>query len=139
MKIILSSTKKPRLTIQQQIVKRSFLKVQKEFATAQEIYEHCRQIIPTITMGTVYRNLEKLVRAQEVVEIHLLPRRTVFGLKGTVDRNLIFFCEDCDEIQTFSGFSLPEMRDVELQKNVKVNRAVNVVYGLCQFCKGKAR
>ena len=55
-----------------------FLRSKREHYTAVQIYDAVRQKIPDISLGTVYRNLGKLVEGGEVVTV------------GTEDRSLCY-------------------------------------------------
>ncbi len=63
--------------------------------TADQIYDKVRKQLPNISLGTVYRNLQKLV-ADEKLHILILGRSQHFD--PLVGRHQHFICEVCDSV-----------------------------------------
>ena len=63
--------------------------------TADQIYERVRRQIPNISLGTVYRNLQKLV-AEGKLQVLTLGRTQHFD--PLVDRHQHFICESCRRV-----------------------------------------
>lgn len=124
-----------RDTIQKRIVLRFFEQARQTFATAQDIYTFAREIIPTITLATIYRNVDKLVEEGEVIAFPQLDGKRIFALRGVVGAKSVFFCERCGDVQLLPAFPLPKAIDVQNAHNVRVQRVHTVLYGLCQVCK----
>ena len=66
--------------------------------TADQIYEKVRSMIPNISLGTVYRNLQKLV-AEEKLQVLTLGRVQHFD--PLMDRHQHFICERCGLVHDF--------------------------------------
>lgn len=137
MRIVRTYKRVSRNTIQKHIISRFFKQYKKPFATAMEIYRYAQEIIPTITLATVYRNLRKLIKEREVLEIRLLNRKTIFALRGVIESGLLFSCKDCGEIQVFKDYELPNIAQIQNEKNLRIERASYLLYGFCQMCKNK--
>ena len=60
--------------------------------TADQIYERVRGVIPNISLGTVYRNLQRLV-AEERLQVLILGRSQRFD--PMVEQHEHFICEKC--------------------------------------------
>lgn len=100
--------------------------------TADEVYAKARQRIPNISLGTVYRNLKKLVHEGLLSE-------TPKGNTGAYFRhpfsNATFECERCKRL-----FCVPfEMRNTEMERKVglRVSRWSLRIIGICQECERK--
>jgi len=63
--------------------------------TADQIYERVRGVIPKISLGTVYRNLQKLV-AQGKLQVLIIDRTQRFD--PLVDRHQHFICKKCGRV-----------------------------------------
>ena len=71
------------------------VKDDKSHPTADQIYDKVRKQLPNISLGTVYRNLQKLV-ADEKLQILILGRSQHFD--PLVGRHQHFICELCDSV-----------------------------------------
>ncbi len=63
--------------------------------TADQIYERVRRQIPNISLGTVYRNLQKLV-AEGKLQVLTLGRTQHFD--PLIDQHQHFICESCGRV-----------------------------------------
>lgn len=63
--------------------------------TANEIYKECLQTIPNISLGTVYRNLNKLVKLGYVQKIEVINNIVRFDKPTSHDH---FICINCSKI-----------------------------------------
>lgn len=91
------------------------------------IYKEVRKIMPTISLGTVYRNLEELC---------LLGRAKKIGVEGSAERfdactkpHAHFVCTSCGEI---CDIPCPKVK-VDCTVG-KAERAEVMLYGVCQKC-----
>lgn len=108
-----------------------FLRSKREHYTAVQIYDAVRQKIPDISLGTVYRNLGKLVEGGEVVTV------------GTEDRSLCydgftlphdhFVCTGCKKIFDFE-FKHTEPKGI-ISSGFEIEYERTVYYGICPICK----
>src|SRR5262245_20839834 len=101
--------------------------------SADEIYQRVRRTLPRISLGTVYRNLQRLV-AEGKIRMFLLGER-VARYDPMVAEHDHFICQQCGRIQ-----------DILLERNRRVNLAPLVrkgftvtahslaIHGLCQEC-----
>ena len=101
--------------------------------SADDIYQRVRRTLPRISLGTVYRNLQRLV-AEGKIRAFLLGER-VARYDPMVAEHDHFICRQCGRIE-----------DVLLERNRQVNLAPLVskgftvtahsltIHGLCQKC-----
>ncbi len=64
--------------------------------TADMVYAHVREVIPNISLGTVYRNLNMLADAGEI--LRLSCGGTSDRYDGTVAPHYHFLCRDCGSV-----------------------------------------
>ena len=105
--------------------------------SADEVYQRVRRTLPRISLGTVYRNLQRLV-AEGKIRMFLLGER-VARYDPMVAEHDHFICQQCGRIE-----------DILLERNRQVNLAPLVnkgftvtahslaIHGLCQKC-GRVR
>ena len=102
--------------------------------TADIIYEEVKKVIPHISKGTVYRNLNILREMGEISELNLSG--TVSRFEGNPDNHYHFRCEKCGRV-----FDLEEPVNGELDKQVTEKTGFKVSYhqlefrGLCKDCQ----
>ncbi len=64
--------------------------------TAEEVHQRLRRRQPRVSLGTVYRNLQKLAAQQRVRVVHLVDRAARYD--ATVEEHDHFACEDCGAV-----------------------------------------
>jgi Fur family peroxide stress response transcriptional regulator len=102
--------------------------------TADMIYEEVRKVIPSISKGTDYRNLNILKNMGEISELNLSG--TVSRFEGKKNNHYHFTCEKCGRV-----FDLDEPVNGELDKQVAEKTGFKVschqleFRGLCKDCQ----
>lgn len=98
--------------------------------TAEDIYIEAKKIMPSISQGTVYRNLNLLVESNEV--------RRITGLdsKEHYDKSLIphehFICQKCGKIEDV--FDMDIISYLKKNTNKRINSYELIVKGYCSLC-----
>ncbi|MBI3326290.1 MAG: transcriptional repressor [Nitrospinae bacterium] len=104
--------------------------------SADEIYRRVRKKLPRISLGTVYRNLQRLVEEGKISTFLLGERIARFD--PVVSDHDHFICQTCGRVD---DLFLERDRQVDLTPLVRAGFAVNTfnlrVYGLCQACARK--
>lgn len=102
--------------------------------TADEIYQLLRLELPSISLGTVYRNLNQLSESGEVMKIT--------GLDGSVhfDHNTYkhyhFICNKCNKVYDIPAKAIPNIENsVEECTGLHVSECELVLKGLCRDCQ----
>ena len=132
--------KATRVTRQKEAILRAALH-SGDHPTADMIYAAVRQELPRISLGTVYRNLQRLV---EEGRMSLAPVQDESGRSARFDPEVRphdhFVCESCQRI-----FDMPreEGGGVDLRsftrKGFRVTSHTLSLYGVCARCAGKRR
>ena len=106
--------------------------------TADWVYEQARKIIPNISKGTVYRNLNLLKEAGEISELNLSG--TMSRFEGRPENHYHFRCERCGRV-----FDLDQPVNKDLDNEVATKTGFEVSYhqlefrGLCHDCQQKQK
>lgn len=99
--------------------------------TAAWVYARARQILPHISLGTVYRNLDRLRADGEILRLSVGDSTEHFD--GNVAPHLHFCCTSCRRI---SDLPLPPGFDPALLAGAE-NRVTGcqlLLYGVCRQC-----
>ncbi len=99
--------------------------------TADWIYQKVKQDVPTLSLGTVYRNLNIL---QEMGLVKKIEHGSTFDrFDANTSPHFHFVCEKCGDIIDFNlDINLPEL--VEEKLNSTVNRQKVEFFGICEKC-----
>ena len=106
------------------------LKGRKDHPTADMVYASCRALDPTISLGTVYRNLKVLSDEGVIVTLETEDKRLHYD--GDTSRHSHFICTDCGAIVDL--FKPAETPKEILEKGLSVTSEKCVYYGLCSTC-----
>jgi Fur family transcriptional regulator, peroxide stress response regulator len=121
------------ITIQKQEIL-NYLRKSKEHPTAEVIYKAVKKKIPTISLGTVYRNLNILVENNLIREIKIKDKTRYDG-NDIKHQHLI--CKNCGSIE---DSEILEDYSKKIKKSVskfKPEQITITVYGTCKNCKEK--
>ena len=102
--------------------------------TAEEVHERVRRRLPRVSLGTVYRNLQKLAAQQQVRVVHLADRAARYdGMLGDHDH---FACERCGAVTDLPRRSAaPSDRSALMRAGFVVRAHALTFYGLCPQCR----
>lgn len=122
----------PRRNTRQLKVIWDVIKEDKSHPTADQIYDRVRKLIPRISMGTVYRNLQKLV-TDERLQVLMHGRSQHFD--PLLEHHQHFICERCDRVYDIF-FEAPSQIDVAAlpDQGFKVSSQQVALYGTCNNC-----
>ena len=102
------------------------------------IYDQVRKVIPNISLGTVYRNLNLLAQAGEIKELDIPGTGSRFDGMTRIHHHLV--CENCGRI-----FDWDESLDPAIEAKIarKTGFKVKTQYlkfiGICSHCQKKNR
>lgn len=100
--------------------------------TADQIYDRVRKKLSHISLGTVYRNLQKLV-TDDKLQVLMLGRAQHFD--PLVERHQHFICESCDRVFDVMVDRQREIKPAKLpHEGFKVTSHQLAFYGVCKHC-----
>ena len=109
----------------------SFLRSRRAHFNAVEIYDAVRLKIPNISLGTVYRNLGKLVEDGEIITVETDNRSIYYD--GYVIPHTHFVCKRCGMIYDFNEEE-QNFKSVR-EQGFTIEKHRTVLYGECAECK----
>jgi Fe2+ or Zn2+ uptake regulation protein len=101
--------------------------------TAEEVCDRARRRLPRISLGTVYRNLQKLAEQQQLRAVHLPDRPTRYD--GMAQEHDHFLCELCGTVVDLARTLAAAPDSSRLRKSgYHVRAHALTFYGLCPKC-----
>lgn len=100
-----------------------------------DIYLKARQVIPDISLGTVYRNLNVLVEQKRIRRLDIKDKA---HFDANIKKHFHFICSECGEISDmFIDESVLEelISHVEEESGNKVESLDIVINGVCSHCR----
>lgn len=104
--------------------------------TADWVYEQARKVIPNISLGTVYRNLNLLAEQNQALRIE---QGHVSRYDGRTENHYHLVCTECGKV---CDVHMPI--DETLNRKVASNTGFEVVshramfFGICSECQGRS-
>lgn len=124
-----------RRTRQLEVIWRA-LKDELSHPTADQIYDRVRKEIPNISLGTVYRNLQKLA-ADGNIQVLNIERTQHFD--PILERHPHFICESCSSVYDVSLERREEAEAFHLpDTGFTVTSHQLSLYGTCETCSCRA-
>lgn len=115
---------------------KNFLMERHDHPTADTVYMNMREQFPSISLGTVYRNLNLLVELGEIQKLNLNDGADRFD--ADTRPHYHFVCQQCQEV---SDLQIPPMESINqtAQEHCsgKIDNHVTYFYGTCQHCLKK--
>tara|TARA_B100000609_G_scaffold195782_1_gene190247 strand:+ start:193 stop:603 length:411 start_codon:yes stop_codon:yes gene_type:complete len=128
MKLRLSNTNQRRVILEE-------LRSVTSHPTADELYSMIREKLPKISLGTVYRNLELLSSAGQIMKLELSGKQKRFD--GRPDQHFHMRCTACDCVVDLDDGNFKEIDELIRKKASELdldgyNLELN---GLCDKCR----
>ena len=94
---------------------------------AEWVYNEVRKVIPDVSLGTVYRNLNSLVEARRLDSLETALKEVHFD--GDMSIHAHFVCDKCSKI-----YDMAIKADVEKPEGFTVSHEKHIYYGVCKDC-----
>lgn len=131
------SSKTARLTAQKKAILGCVRNYWPTHPTSQMVFEKVKKKMPSISLGTVYRNLNTLRETGYVEEIVVHNESSRYDSR--VDAHLHFMCDDCNELFDIDNPNLLKSHTRRLKdQGFIVQRSSIMFHGLCQKCRKKS-
>ena len=111
------------------------LRARYDHPTADMIYSDMKEIMPNISLGTVYRNLSLLCETGDIIKIGA----SIDGKErydGHTESHAHFFCEECGAVYDTTAYL--DVSRIESEIGAKINYASNTLRGICKECLKKS-
>ncbi len=120
-----------RNTIQRQLILDS-VKELNQHATAEQVYEYVVKQCPTISKATVYRNLNLMVEAGELLNIGNFHGSAHYD--HNCHNHYHFICEECEKVFDIDAF-FPDIKErISNMDRFEIRNHSLIFHGLCPDC-----
>ncbi|WP_456470528.1 Fur family transcriptional regulator [Caminibacter sp.] len=100
-------------------------------ASIEEIYENIKEMFPSISLATIYKNISALKDENVISEI-CLHQKPKFEIQK--EPHAHFICKKCGKVE---DVPFSEMMSKELEKKYPDSKKELYIYGICSECKKK--
>ena len=101
---------------------------------AKMVYERVKEVIPKISLGTVYRNLNDLVNLNEIKRISIKDGNDRFD-KTICNHNHVY-CIICGKVMDVNyTISNEDLKKIEKQTGFKITNSNFNIKGICNNCR----
>lgn len=107
-----------------------------EHPTAERIFDRVRKVRPSISLGTVYRNLQRLVEDGVIGAARLGARSVHYDPTPAAHDH--FVCRDCGRVEDVVLDAAASLADTLGDRGHQITSHMLVVYGRCRVCRGMA-
>jgi len=130
--VIDNERKKSRMTCQRlKIIE--YLRKVKKHPTAEMVYKEVLKELPTITLATVYRNLNLLAEKGEITRFKV---NEVYRFDGETCEHQHAICKGCGNIIDINDMEITEFAMNKIRSSEFKADCVNIIYrGYCKECK----
>jgi Fe2+ or Zn2+ uptake regulation protein len=104
--------------------------------TVDEVHQRVRRKLPRVSLGTVYRNLQKLEQQRRVRPLHLSGRAVRYDVM--TEEHDHFVCEECGQLTDLARRVRGRPRR-RLAAGFAVRASTMTLYGVCPSCNREAR
>jgi len=127
------SSKKYRITKQCRIILDRLCYLNSH-PTAIELYNDIKEIIPNISLGTIYRNLEKLRKQKKIIRFTTGDNNNRFD--ANLSDHLHIRCIKCDKIKDIYYANLIVKKlDIKEQTGFDMVKTHIEITGICSSCR----
>ena len=120
-----------RFSYQRDIIYQSICSV-KNHPTATGIFNMVKPHIENISLGTIYRNLGRLVKENMIRELNISG---IAHYDGNMDPHQHFVCKQCNSIIDCSTQNAWNENNIKESKEFDIQEVEIIFSGLCQNCK----
>lgn len=122
-----------RNTIQKQVILNAVREL-KNHPTSEEVYNYIKPNFPSISLGTVYRNLNLLSENNEISKLSIIDDAVRFD--HIVEEHYHFQCKKCGTLMDISMEYQDKLDSIAAKRNNIGIEKHNIVFsGLCENCQ----
>ena len=120
-------------TTPQKLKIKEYLCEVKTHPTAEMVYQEVKKDIPTITLATVYRNLNNMAARGEIIKLEI---NNEFRFDGQCGYHQHLVCSDCGKIVDMFRKEISQYALKKMDSDFKVESVCIIYHGQCKNCQG---
>ncbi len=126
---------KTRNTLQKELIYKGVKML--SHPTADQIYQYVKRLHPTISKGTVYRNLISLVQSKKIIQIKMPTGADCFD--HTLEDHHHFQCKNCGKLFDIPLFIKSEIIHPSITEGFCIEEMNVLLTGLCPQCQNERK
>ena len=104
----------------------------KGHASVDEIYETIKEMFPSISLATIYKNINSL-KAENIISEVCLHQKPKYELQKSPHAH--FICKKCGKVE---DISFDEILNKEIERKYPNSEKELYIYGICKECNGNS-
>lgn len=100
--------------------------------TAEQLFQRVRDVLPRVSLGTVYRNLDKLREQGRLRVVRLEGGHAHYD--AVTEAHDHFVCERCGEVMDLPNHTAHAVHVAALPAGYQVRWHTTALYGVCRGC-----
>lgn len=114
----------------------TFLESRTDHPSADMIYSHMREIMPNISLGTVYRNLGVLCELGQIIKLPCDGKTDRYDANTSTHYH--FICQNCGKVLDLDMDSIDFIKDLASKNFLgQITSYITFFYGTCDECLEK--
>ena len=101
-------------------------------ASIDEIYETIKEMFPSISLATIYKNINSL-KSENIISEVCLHQKPKYELQKSPHAH--FICKKCGKVE---DISFDEILDKDIEKKYPNSQKELYIYGICKECNGNS-
>ncbi len=98
-----------------------------------EIYEDVKELHPTLSLATIYKNIILMQESNVIVEVPMNGQKSKYEL--TKEEHMHLICQVCGTIEDRE--IKPEAKEALVVEDFKLKSSKINLYGVCQSCQNR--
>ena len=99
------------------------------------LYEEVKKRFNSISLATIYKNINAMIEKVLLVEVKLPSRKSVYEIVKAEHSHLL--CKECAEVLDVELDTSKMVDEVTKKYNFDINGSEVVLFGICSNCKSK--
>lgn len=101
----------------------------------ERLVEKVKGIIPSVSVATIYKNLNSLIESNIVSELPLPGRKKMYEI--THNKHIHFVCKNCNSLEDIEVDSLEFVKIFQREFASNIDDFDVTLYGICKKCQNK--
>lgn len=101
----------------------------------ERLVEKVKGIIPSVSVATIYKNLNSLIESNIVSELPLPERKKMYEINH--NKHIHFVCKNCNSLEDVKVDSLELVKIFQSKIASNIDDFDVTLYGICKKCQNK--
>ena len=127
----------PNYSIQKEVIYK-YLDGRTDHPTADQVYTAVKKKVPTVSRGTVYRNLGAMVERGELAKVDVGDGAEHFDPNNEKPHGH-FTCVKCGSVSDIPISNINRLAKLAMDEGAEVDKVDVIISGICKKCRKKIK